>query len=249
MKRLESSFKNMVLVLTIISVAAAALLAFVNSSTASTIDQLKHEKEESAVWEVLGVNPSEANYEINKTVNYLDERKTDSVVISKVSLNNDYIGTAVQLSDNSGFGGKLSVIAGFSEDGTIKGYKVLEHSETPGLGARANEWFRTASAGDTQKVGAFAKVFFGKPDPAANHNIIGMSPAESNLTVSKDGGDVDAITASTITSRAFLRAVQNAYNAYKGNDAVTTASPKAEPKDECGEAADCGHACAGCPKH
>ena len=83
----------MVLVLTIISVAAAALLAFVNSSTASTIDQLKHEKEESAVWEVLGVNPSEANYEINKTVNYLDERKTDSVVISKVSLNNDYIGT------------------------------------------------------------------------------------------------------------------------------------------------------------
>ena len=40
-----------------------------------------------------------------------------------------------------------------------------------------------------------------------------MSPAKNNMTVSKDGGEVDAITASTITSRAFLRAVNMAYEA------------------------------------
>jgi electron transport complex protein RnfG len=68
----------------------------------------------------------------------------------------------------------------------------LEHAETPGLGAKADQWFQRGQKGD----------------------IIGKSPAEP-LTVSKDGGQVDAITASTITSRAFLKAVNNAYNAYK----------------------------------
>ena len=46
-------------------------------------------------------------------------------------------------------------------------------------------------------------------------SIIGKNPSTDNLTVSKDGGSVNAITASTITSRAFLLAVNNAYNAYK----------------------------------
>lgn len=57
-------------------------------------------------------------------------------------------------------------------------------------------------------------------------NIIGMNPEKNNLTVKKDGGDVDAITASTITSRAFLLAVNQAYSAYKsGNvDAHSSAS-------------------------
>lgn len=38
------------------------------------------------------------------------------------------------------------------------------------------------------------------------------------LVVSKDGGDVDAITASTITTRAFLKAVNQAYAAYSAQD-------------------------------
>ena len=74
----------------------------------------------------------------------------------------------------------------------LVGYTLLEHAETPGLGAKADKWFQKGEKGD----------------------IIGKSPAEP-LTVSKDGGKVDAITASTITSRAFLLAVNNAYSAYK----------------------------------
>ena len=66
------------------------------------------------------------------------------------------------------------------------------HAETPGLGAKADKWFQADGKG----------------------SIIGLTPAEP-LVVSKDGGQVDAITASTITSRAFLKAVNNAYNAYK----------------------------------
>ena len=85
----------------------------------------------------------------------------------------------------------------------VFGYTLLEHQETPGLGAKADQWFQKGQKGC----------------------IVGLNPA-NGLTVSKDGGQVDAITASTITSRAFLLAVTNAYNAYKGNstDAATGAS-------------------------
>ena len=84
------------------------------------------------------------------------------------------------------------MLVGFDPEGKILGYTLLEHAETPGLGAKADKWFQKGEKGD----------------------IIGKSPIEP-LTVSKDGGQVDAITASTITSRAFLLAVNNAYNAYK----------------------------------
>ena len=90
-------------------------------------------------------------------------------------------------------GGKLTVLVGFSDEGTIKGYTVLDHAETPGLGAKAGFWFQKGEKGD----------------------IIGKNPGEKELTVSKDGGDVDAITASTITSRAYTEAVKNAVNAVK----------------------------------
>jgi electron transport complex protein RnfG len=42
-------------------------------------------------------------------------------------------------------------------------------------------------------------------------NVIGKNPANDNLTVSKDGGEVDAITAATISSRCFLKALNSAY--------------------------------------
>ena len=119
--------------------------------------------------------------------------------------------------DKSGFGGDIEVLVGFDQEGKILGYEVLKHAETPGLGARAGEWFRTATSGEVKTVGALTKVFFGNPDPAGSHNIIGRDIAQGELKVTKDGGDIDAITASTITSRAFLNAVNNAYKVFKGN--------------------------------
>ncbi len=104
-------------------------------------------------------------------------------------------GTAIKVSDPKGFGGKLTVMVGLAPDGTILGYKVLESSETPGLGAKAQDWFQEGQ----------------------NGNIIGKQAG--NLTVSKDGGDVDAITASTITSRAFLRCINEAYKTLSESNA------------------------------
>lgn len=110
------------------------------------------------------------------------------------------VGYAIE-SVATGFGGPIDLMVGFSTDGEIYSTAVISHSETPGLGAKMTDeesYFRT--------------------------QFVGKNPAEYNLSVSKDGGDVDAITASTITSRAFTQALAKAYNVYL---AVTGASPDA----------------------
>lgn len=212
MKKLESSLLNMVVVLTVISVIAGGVLAYVNKMTAGPIEQIKKETLNNALKSVLN---AEQMPQVTATEN-IDEwtivYKTDN-------------GTAVQAATD-GFGGKLKVLVGFTAEGAISGYSVLEHAETPGLGAKAGDWFQEGGKGC----------------------IIGKKPAEKELTVSKDGGDVDAITASTITSRAFLQAVNNAYKAYAGAgvDGASQASPQAQASEACcgnckQEGADCKH--------
>ena len=209
MKKLESSLTNMLLVLTLVSVVAAFLLAFVNKVTSSTIAEINAETLSAGIKSVLGVGADE-----QITTN---EKDVDDFVVYEVSCDGNWIGTAVKSTDKSGFGGDIVVLVGFDTEGKIKGYEVLSHAETPGLGARAGEWFRTATSSETKEVSALGKLFFGNPDPAGSHNIIGRNIADGELKVSKDGGDIDAITASTITSRAFLNAVNNAYRVFKGN--------------------------------
>ncbi len=191
MKKLPSTLPNMLLVLTLISVIAAGALAYVNKITAGPIEENKARTLAEGINSVLGV--TDAQVQDTKTVQ--DANGNDVILYSTDK------GMAVQAVDPNGFGGTLKVLVGFSEEGTIKGYTVLEHAETPGLGAKANFWFQKGEKGD----------------------IIGKNPGEKELTVSKDGGDVDAITASTITSRAFLRAVNVAFHAYAGASASADA--------------------------
>ena len=108
-----------------------------------------------------------------------------------MSKNEKLIGTAVSTFTNQGFSGEIKLMVGFLPDGTIHNISVLEHKETPGLGDKMQK---------------------SKSDWSVQFN--GKDPANFQLLVTKDGGDVDAITASTISSRAFCDAVQRAYNAY-----------------------------------
>ena len=209
MKKLESSLKNMLLVLTLVSALAALLLAVVNNMTSTTIAKINEEALSEGIKNVLNIGAEEQITVAEKTV--------DAYVVFEVTREGQWIGTAVKSTDKSGFGGDIEVLVGFNEAGKILGYEVLKHAETPGLGARAGEWFRTATSGEVKEVGVLYKIFFGNPDPAGSHNIIGRDIAQGELKVSKDGGDIDAITASTITSRAFLNAVNNAYKVFKGN--------------------------------
>lgn len=199
MGKLKSTLPNMFLSLTIICICAAGILAVVNMQTAAPIAASKAAALENAIKEVV---PEYDNNPLDDA--YLAVTSDgDSLTIYPAMKDGKEVGVAVRSYTMNGFSGEIQVIVGFDTQGTIYNYSVLQHAETPGLGSKMQEWFRT----DKNK-----------------QNVIGRSLAEGNLSVSKDGGDVDAITASTITSRAFLNSINRAYSAYRGTDSTTGAT-------------------------
>ena len=195
MKKLESSLTNMVLVLTLVAVIMGGILAYVNHLTEGPIAEQKEKALADGIKAVMVCDDLKvAKTDVVKQNDAKGKEMTFIVYQIKDAQGND-LGAAVE-STTMGFGGDLKVLVGFDTKGTILGYTLLEHAETPGLGAKADQWFQDHMKGD----------------------IVGENPAEP-LTVSKDGGQVDAITASTITSRAFLLAVNNAYKAYMATPA------------------------------
>ena len=198
MKKLESSLMNMVLVLTLVAVIMGGILAYVNHLTEGPIAEQKEKALADGIKAVMACNDLKvAKTDEVKQNDAKGKEMTFTVYQIQDAQGND-LGAAVE-STTMGFGGNLKVLVGFDPEGKILGYTLLEHAETPGLGAKADKWFQKDQKGD----------------------IIGKDPKEP-LTVSKDGGQVDAITASTITSRAFLLAINNAYNAYKTTPAADT---------------------------
>ena len=101
------------------------------------------------------------------------------------------VGYAIE-STTVGFGGKLSLIVGVTPDGVVYNTSVLSQNETPGLGAKC------------------------ATDQKFMNQWKGFDPSVKKLRVKNDGGDVDAITASTITSRAYTLAVENALTTCNG---------------------------------
>lgn len=200
MEKIKSNLQNMVLVLVVVALVCGGLLAYMNQLTKPTIDAQAEKALADGIKTVLAAD--DVKVEDTKEVTRNIDGKDQSFVVYTTDK-----GVAVQSTDPNGFGGNLKVLVGFDKEGTILGYTVLEHAETPGLGAKAPEWFQKDAPGC----------------------IVGKNPGKVNFTVSKDGGDIDAITASTITSRSFLRAVQQAYNTLYNNkaDANTGASQQA----------------------
>jgi electron transport complex protein RnfG len=191
----ESTFTNMVLVLFIITLVASAALGGLYELTKEPIAAAKLAKKLKAIKEVVPAfdnNPSDDVYKVG-----INEK--DSLEFYPAKMDGKLVGTAVKTFTTQGFSGYVWVMVGFKPDGTINNYSVLEHKETPGLGTKMEPWFK-------------------QTDPAkAKASIIDKNPGTSKFIVSKDGGDIDAITAATISSRAFLDAVQTAYNEYMKN--------------------------------
>lgn len=207
MKKVESSIMGMLLSLSLISVVAAALLSVVNSATRSKIEAIGEQTKSEAIKQVV-IGDSDIEFAVS------EPKKVENLTLYSVrSLDGSLLGYAVEGFDGNAFGGNLSVMVGIAPTGEILGYEVLDHSETPGLGANAGSWFKQSVASSKDKVSRVGAILLGAPSKGGNHNIVGMNPSSDNFTVTKDGGDVDAITASTITSRAFLRAVVASYNA------------------------------------
>lgn len=180
MKKLESTFVNMTVVLTCITLVAAAGTACVFNFTQKPIADAKQAKQKSAIKVVMPKATTIADVD---TVN-------DQRVFRAFDDNNNLLGYAIE-TDELGFGGLIKLMVGIDKDGNLVNYSILSHSETPGLGSKMDKWFVEKSS------------------------VCGTPVSAAPLSVTKDGGSVDAITAATISSRAFLSAVNKAFDTYK----------------------------------
>lgn len=205
MRKPESSLGNMTITLVGVAVVSALLLAIVNHITKGAIEA------QAAIAAANGINKAMGNdnlteIDLNSIIQYNDDMEvTNYYEVHKMAdARGNYGGAAVETTA-MGFNGNIKVIVGFDANGKVAGYTILGMSETPGLGAKVSSWFQADGKG----------------------SIIGKQmDTKKPLTLTKDGGDIDGITASTITSRAFLNAVNKAYAAYTEEEveAVTSAS-------------------------
>jgi Na+-translocating ferredoxin:NAD+ oxidoreductase subunit G len=186
MKKLKSSLVNMLLSLALIASIMAGALAFVYQITKDPIQQTAIKTINDAVKEVVPAFDNDPNKEAYKIG---VEGSTDSLIFYPAKKNGELVGTAVSTFTNKGFAGHFTIMVGFLPDGTIYNTKVLSHKETPGLGSKMTE-------------AKFHDQFNGK------------NPEKITMKVKKDGGDIDAITAATISSRAYCDALARAYLGY-----------------------------------
>ncbi len=194
-KKLESTFTNMVIVLTVVSLIAAYSLASVYNVTKEPIEKAALKKKLDAIAKVAPAFDNDPNADMFKLPASEAVSGMDSIEIYPAKKGDKTVGYAVKSYTMKGFSGLIVVMVGFNSEGVINGYSVLQHAETPGLGSKMPTWFSNEA----------------KPGRC----IIGKNPKDTKIKVSKDGGDIDAITAATISSRAFLDAINRAYNTLK----------------------------------
>ncbi len=183
----ESTFINMVICLFVICLMGSALLGGVYLLTSEPIAAAKARKTNMAIAAVVPEFDNDPGSE-KQAVTY----KGKSYNVYPASQKGSPVGYAVEARTTKGFGGAIVLMVGFQPDGTIENIAVVSHTETPGLGDKME-----ASKSD------FIKQFPGK------------NPEQFQLTVKKDGGDVDAITAATISSRAFCDATSLAHKIFQ----------------------------------
>ena len=186
MAKKESTFKNMVFVLFIVSFISSAALGVVYELTKEPIRMVDINKKNNAIQSVV---PEFNNAPANESFKVPSD--LDSLTFYPAKKDSILIGTAVETYTKKGFSGLIRLMIGFAPDGSILHIAVLEHKETPGLGDKIDK-----------SKSNFSLQFEGK------------NPASFKMAVKKDRGDVDAITASTISSRAYCDAVTRAYNSY-----------------------------------
>ena len=185
MAKKESTFLNMVATLFVVTLVAAGLLGSVYALTKEPIRLAELKRKNEAIGVVVPGFDNEPSQEVQKL--FVDG---DTLYFYTARKGDEVLGTAVETFTNLGFSGEFKLMVGFDTGGSIIDIAVIKHAETPGLG-------------DKMEI-----------DKSDFHvQFMGKDPGSFNLAVTKDRGDVDAITASTITSRAYCDAVKRASDA------------------------------------
>jgi electron transport complex protein RnfG len=186
MSKKKSTFLNMALALIVITIVAGFSLGFVNDLTLEPKAKAKLAKKVNALKMVLPVFDNDL---VSEMVRIKSEVAKDSIEIYPAYHNGKFVGAAVIGASEKGFSGLVKIMVGFTPDGNIQDIVVLEQKETPGLGTKMKE-----------------EKFLGQ--------FRDKNPSSFDLKVTKDGGEVDALTGATISTRAFTEAAQSAYNEY-----------------------------------
>ena len=175
-----------VLVLSGITCTMAFVLGGVQQLTKEDIEVIKNKQELEAISLVVGDFDNDPFAE-QMLISTPD--KKDKFKMYPARLNGKLNAVAIKSYTNAGFGGKIEVITGFNVDGSINTFKIVSSSETPGLGTKTDE-------------------------PRFKEQLRGFHPQKQVLKVVQDGGEVDAVTAATISSRAVLKAIERAWSAF-----------------------------------
>ena len=181
----------MVFTLFLVTLIASSALALVYEATKGPIAEAKKIKKMNAIGEVV----PEFDNDPGSVVIRMGSGR-DTLYFYPASKGDVLTGIAVETYTYAGFSGLVKIMVGFLPDGSIHDISVLEHAETPGLG---DKMIKSKSL-DKATGQSWSSQFEGK------------DPQYFRLRVKQDDGDVDAITAATITSRAFCDAVQRAYD-------------------------------------
>jgi electron transport complex protein RnfG len=190
MAKKETGFVNMVLTLFLVTFIASSALAFVYELTREPIAESRMRKKVTAIMEVV---PVFENNPVGEVIKLPQGR--DTLYFYPARMGAELTGIAVETYTNSGFSGLIKLMVGFLPDGSIHDIRVLEHLETPGLGDKMEH----------------AKSYDKTTGLSWSSQFKGQHPGEFTLRVKQDNGAVDAITAATISSRAYCDAVQRAY--------------------------------------
>jgi electron transport complex protein RnfG len=187
MAKKESTFFNMVITLFVVTLVASTALAYVYEITKEPIAAARLAKKLEAIDQVV---PQYDNNPVDDMYTIPATDGTDSLEVYPARENGKLVGSAIRSFSKNGYGGLIWIMVGIEPDGKIKDVAVVEHKETPGLGSKMS-------------------------DPSFKNQFMGLDPSKTSLEVKKDGGDIDAITAATISSRAFCDAVQMAVNSFE----------------------------------
>ena len=189
MAKKESTLINMVVSLMVVTLVASTALGFVYEFTKAPIAAAKLAKKISAIDQVVG---EYENNPVDEMYQLPAADGEDSLEVYPAKKEGAVQQYAVRSYSNKGYGGKVWLMVGINPEGTIHDIAVLEHKETPGLGTKMAE---------PEFIGQFQ----------------GKDPEQFDLSVKKDGGEVDALTGATITSRAFSDAARRAYETIKND--------------------------------
>ena len=171
---MKESTSRLVVTLTLVCAVSAALVALVGAVTAAPIAEARARAEAESLRQVLPPGAPAPEQRVALA--------TDGSTNFTYWVAGDAV--AMEVATDHGYAGRIRLLVGFDADGRLHRFQVLEHAETPGLGAKLTD--------DANPVLASAT---------------GRPAAGTDWRVRKDGGDIDAITAATITSRAACEAL------------------------------------------